>query len=42
MSLIAPQDELSIDDSLDAQRDIVRRSLNALANESVRRCVTQV
>jgi hypothetical protein len=33
MSTIEPQDQLSTDDRLDAQRDIIRQSLDAIVND---------
>ena len=33
MSTIEPQDQLSTDDKLDAQRDIIRQSLDAIVND---------
>jgi hypothetical protein len=33
MSTIEPQDQLSADDKLDTQRDIIRQSLDAITND---------
>jgi hypothetical protein len=33
MSTIEPQDDSSTDDTLDAQRDIIRQSINEIAND---------
>ena len=33
MSTIGPQDELSTDDAIDAQRDLIRQSLDAIASD---------
>jgi hypothetical protein len=42
MNTIEDEDDLSTDDKLDAQRDVIRQSIDAIANDMARRCAMSV